>query len=126
MADKWQAIFTFPLSGEADSRLVAIVPYAEKDPNRGLSGWFFDPYTAPVHHESGRITDEQWMYDTIQFWRQPDGSWMREWVPEIGPNPIWTSVSSPGDKWSPLLVANWTTVLARLAAWQISVFRGAP
>ena len=68
---KWHLIFTFPMAGSTEehpSRVVALVPYLPDDPNHGLPMWFFDQYTAPHHREDGRITDEPWMYDSIQFW----------------------------------------------------------
>jgi hypothetical protein len=126
--NKWHLIFTFPLSGsteEAPSRVVAIVPHLPDDPNHGLPKWFFEDYTAPFHHEDGRITDERWMYDSLEFWRQPDGSWKREWVPQMGPAPCWKSVSAPSDSWSPLILQNWELVLLRLASWQQRTYGGA-
>ena len=125
--NKWHLIFTFPLSGsteEAPSRVVAIMPHVERDPNHGLPQWFFDPYTAPLHREDGSIVDSEWVYDSLEFWRQSDGSWKREWIPQMGPAPCWESVSSPGDVWSPLVLQNWDTVLLRLAAWQRRVYGG--
>lgn len=115
---KWHLVFTFPLSGsieEAPSRVVAIMPWVENDPRHELPEWFFDEYV-------DKSTGESWMYDSIGFWRQPDGSWMREYVPQIGPNPVWQSASSPGDVWSPLVLQNWDTVLLRLADWQQRTF----
>lgn len=121
---KWNLVFTFPLRGstiETPSRVVAIMPRLPDDPNHGLPAWFFEPYTAPFHHEDGRITDEEWMYDSLEFWLD-QRIWMFEWVPQMGPAPCWRTQRNL--TFQPTDLTHWAVMLERLASWQYRTYGG--